>query len=339
MNHKGLYDITIFMAEVISKTKASPGDTYKRNENVEYDRDKTNGADMLFAIDVQYSLNKENYIELNVKPASANIKQIPIVGENVLIYQSIDHTSRTTEDNPQWYYIPNPIAIPSNLNTNILPTVRDEVKLDEKFIEREVSPLQPYRGDLMLEGRYGNSIRFGSTVDYQDDYSVIGNWRDGENGDPILIISNGRPYKPDKHFVTEDVSKDDSSLYLTSTQTLSTLKLSKTLTKFGTFRGSQFVGVADRAILRAKTEAAVIDADEAVILNTPGDVLIGGDDAAVPIPQGDVLLEIIMHLINAIGSGVLVAGLPGTPIGVADLTSATNKLIQLNSKKYKIKKT
>ena len=339
MNHKGLYDITIFMAEVISKRKASPGDTYERNENIEYDRDKTNGADMLFAIDVQYSLNKENYIELNVKPASANIKQIPIVGENVLIYKSIDHTSRTTEDNPQWYYIPNPIAIPSNLNTNILPTVRDEIKLDEKFVEREVSPLQPYRGDLMLEGRYGNSIRFGSTIDYQNDYSVTGNWRGDKNGDPILIISNGRPYKTDKQFVTEDVNKDNSSLYLTSTQTLTTLKLSKTLNKFGTFRGSQFVGVADRAILRAKTEAAVIDADEAVILNTPGDVLIGGDDANVPIPHGDVLEEILTHLANAILAGTTVSGVLGIPNATLEGIQAIQKIQLLNSKNYKIRKT
>jgi len=349
MNHDGLFDIVTYVGEVIN---IKTGDTYKRNEGVKYPsgkkvKDETgkfvkteiNASDMLFSIDVQYTLNGRPQYIYNVKPFNANIKQIPLVGESILVFQAISHETTVDEAYPQWYYM-YPISISSNVNSNVFPTIESNTELDPKDVRKEVSPLQPYRGDLMLEGRYGNSIRFGSTVDYQNDYSVTGNWRDGENGDPILIISNGRPYKPDKQFVTEDVSKDDSSLYLTSTQTLSTLKLSKTFVtdKFGTFRGSQFVGVADRTILRAKTEAAVIDANEAIVLNTNGEVLIGGDDAASPLPHGDVLIEVLTDIIQAISAGTIVAGVTGVTNGTASIISAWNSLQSLNSKKYKIRK-
>ena len=345
MNHDGLFDIVTYVAEVTDKR--SPGDTYKRNKTgVIYPPGKRNNgeeteissADMLFAIDVAYTVaGRPQYIQ-NVKPFNSNIKQIPITGESVLVFQTINHESTPTESYPQWYYM-YPIAIPSNVNTNILPTLVDDIIQDSKYTPRDVSPLQPYRGDLTIEGRYGNSIRFGSTIDYQNDYSVTGTWSGNKNGDPILIISNGRPYKTDKQFVTEDVSKDNSSLYLTSTQTLNTLKLSQPLTTYGISQGSQFVGVADRVILQAKTEAAVIDANEVVILNTPGDVLIGGDDADQPIPHGSVLEEILMHLANAVLAGTTVSGVMGIPNATLEGIQAIQKIQSLNSTKYKIRKT
>jgi len=338
MNHDGLFDIKVYVAEVIKKQ--SVGDTYKRNKDINYPRGKRNskitGADMLFAIDVQYTLNGRIEKIENVKPYHSSIKQIPVAGENVIIFDSINHESTVDESYPQWYYM-YPIAISSNVNSNIVPTVAESAELDDKFQQRNVSPLQPYRGDVLFEGRYGNSIRFSSTIDFANDYTVPGTWQGGQPGDPITIISNGKPYKQDKEFVTESAREDASSLYLTSTQNLNSLSLSKSLTRYTSFEGSQFIGVADRVIIQSKKETVILDAKEAVILNTPGDVLIGGDDAAVPIPQGDILIEILTSLITAVSKGVLVSGPQGTSLGLDDLISATNKLATLNSLKYKIK--
>ena len=350
-NHDGLFDTVVHVAEV--KKKTSAGDTYKRNENITYpsgkriineqtnDTEETTiaSSDMLFAIDVQYSLNgRLKFIE-NVKPYNANIKQIPIPGESVLIFQSFNHESNVDEYYTQWYYMA-PMAPSSNINSNILPTVTEDIELDEKFEEEnyKVSPLQPYRGDLMLEGRFGNSIRFSSTIDFKDDYSLAGNWGGGNNGDPILILSNGREYKENKQFVTENINTDKSSLYLTSTQKLNTLKLSKTLTKFGKFQGSQFVGVADRAIIRAKTEAAVIDADEAIILNTPGQILIGSDEAAQSMVHGEVLLGILQNILTQLTTVVQCGSASGRFINLSYVEEAQRQLRELLSSKYFINK-
>ena len=72
-------------------------------------------------------------------------------------------------------------------------------------------------------------------------------------------------------------------------------------------------------------------------MNTPGQVLIGGDDADKGIPQGDILIEIITSLVRAIGSGVAVSGVTGTTLGADELDQVLKLLEQLNSKNYFIK--
>jgi hypothetical protein len=307
-NHNGLFDTVIYTAEV--KQKTSTGDTYKRNTDETYpygkrmvinqetgaqEKTRISSADMLFGIDVQYSLNGRLQFIENVKPINSNIKQIPIPGESVLIFQSLSHESTLEESYPQWYYML-PMAMSSNTNSNILPTV-GELEFDTKFEESQVSPLQPYRGDFMLEGRYGNSIRFSSTIDFKNNYSEPGNWRGNKNGDPILILSNGRKYKENKDFVTEDINTDQSSLYLTSTQKLPLVLGSKTqpnsltgcITRNGNetnYIGSQLVGVSDRVILKARKDLVVIDSPIGIVLNSTGAIKLGSEDATEPMVHG-----------------------------------------------------
>ena len=92
------------------------------------------------------------------------------------------------------------------------------------FIERSnIHPLLAYAGDIILEGRWGNSIRFGSTAN-TGNALYNNNWSNsGEDGNPITIIRNGQPsdaseegYLP----LVEDINKDLSSIYLTSNQTI-----------------------------------------------------------------------------------------------------------------------
>ena len=51
-------------------------------------------------------------------------------------------------------------------------------------------------------------------------------WSGDTNGDPITIFSNGRINLNDREFVVEDIEKDNSSLYLTSTQKINNLTFS-----------------------------------------------------------------------------------------------------------------
>jgi hypothetical protein len=93
-----------------------------------------------------------------------------------------------------------------------------EIFLGQTFKERSnIHPLLPFEGDMIQEGRWGNSIRFGSTVkDRQNNWSTV-----GVNGDPIIILRNGQPISSSDEGwipIIEDINKDLSSIYSTSTQ-------------------------------------------------------------------------------------------------------------------------
>ena len=199
--------------------------------------------------------------------------------------------------------------------------------LGESFDEKRVSPLQPYEGDLLIEGRFSNSIRLGSTV--STNYTISPTWTGNQNGDPIIIISNGHQDKPNKQFTVESLDNDHASIYLTSTQKINTLSLSKGLTKSRSltdFNTSQLIGDANRIILRAKSDSIILDTPNRITLNTP-DLRIGSESANHPLVKGDELKNILADLIN-----VIVAGVVYTPAGIVSTPLQLNKLFELREK-------
>ena len=102
-----------------------------------------------------------------------------------------------------------------------------EVSLGEYFKENiNLKPLLPFEGDTIVEGRFGNSIRFGSTTKEAKDktaYSTTGN-----TGDPITIFRNGQHIEEDDNgweHTIENINKDHSSIYLTSNQVLPNMNI------------------------------------------------------------------------------------------------------------------
>ena len=175
------------------------------------------------------------------KPLFSFIKNYPLRHEIVLIItsQANDHKLQTTD-----YYFPTlniwndphhnaypfgPLAErPTYQNTeNGLSEQEDTEEhsliLGNYFKEIEgLKPLLPYEGDVILEGRFGNSIRFGSTVN-NTEISRTNKWsKGGEIGDPITIIRNGQSTNFNKSaYIVEEINEDNSSIYLTSNQQLS----------------------------------------------------------------------------------------------------------------------
>ena len=162
----------------------------------------------------------------SAKPLYYNISHYPVANEIVHI---VGAPSRTYNENADTntYYLP-PISLHKSANNNSLPNALDKnnnFKQGEYFKEKSnINPLQPYEGDIMIEGRYGNSIRFGSTI---DNTRVVNpnRWsNEGEIGDPITIIRNGQAEDTSiegfQH-ITENVNEDNSSIYLCSNQQLS----------------------------------------------------------------------------------------------------------------------
>lgn len=185
--------------------------------------------------------------ELNyplAKPLFPNIKIYPLKNELVYCIRLANTDINENIGAQEVYYFPaisiwnhpHHNAIPNILNNEDLPesSVQDyplvgagnvrrvnddatNINLGKTFKERSnIHPLLPFEGDVIIEGRWGNSIRFGSTVKERPN-----NWSAIEsNGDPITILRNGQgDNRPEGWLPTvEDINKDDSSIYLTSTQ-------------------------------------------------------------------------------------------------------------------------
>jgi len=286
-------------------------------------------------------------------PANNNNKQIPLKGELVLVVYG-PYNPDVNKSLPMAYYLSS-IDILSSISYNGVIGMSNEHydKLSQETINNtpagktydktnKISKLQPYEGDTIIESRFGSSIRLGSTSKNAENYySIQPLWR-GENvNDPITIISNKRPADNTENFITENIDTDGSSIYLTSTQTVP-FTLTKTLTGTRNFTGPQLLGAADRIILSAKNDIAVIDAKTEIVLNTEGEVLLGGDDAQQPIPHGEILKDVLEKILLILGCGYTdsaggCASLSGASRDILSL--AQKKLETLNSTKYKIKYT
>jgi hypothetical protein len=236
-------------------------------------------------------------------PISPNIKHYPLINE--ITYVIFLPSNNLTEDvnSVVAYYFP-PINIWNNQYHNATPVastispaqnqdytqtelgsyrrVTDtstEIILGKTFDENlNIHPLLPYEGDIIHEGRFGNSIRLGSTVGN----SIIPNeWSNGatyENGDPITIIRNGQanytsnPWVPE----TEKINDDESSIYLTSNQQLplfpasvNSFSFSKSTppTTVGQYEGNQIILNSGRLVFNAKSDSILLLSNQSIQLS------------------------------------------------------------------------
>lgn len=179
-----------------------------------------NGVGTIFYLDFEQSKDIDQ-VDLTTcktaKPFFDNFRNYPLIGELVLITDLPSPLSQVDSNVSQKYYLGT-----VNLWNNNQQNAPSGDSLGKTFIESsDIRPLLPFEGDRIYQGRKGNGIRFGSTVPL---YSTISEWsRNGRpDGDPITIIVNG--------YVTtdtgsqspniEEINKEMSSVYMTSTQTL-----------------------------------------------------------------------------------------------------------------------
>lgn len=260
---------------------------------------------------------------VHARAMDANIKNVPIAGEIVMITKAPSANSNAFIPNKEYYYthpisihssvhhngLPGSGALPSSILTKDLKTRSDaesgvpqdsseEINfgntIDLTFPERlDVFPLQPYSGDILIEGRWGQSIRLGSTVEEtMIDYPVKPKWKKGlsDTGNPIIIISNGT--NPDynntlyNEFIIEDVDNDDSSIWLTSGQyvkftqsSMFTKAISNKnvdLFKANNYSGNQVIISSDRIVLNAKKQEIIAFAKEGIGLSSEKAIAIDG---------------------------------------------------------------
>jgi len=256
--------------------------TYQYVDSVRTD---TN-VNSLFGLKVRSCNSYFNPRPFIAKPANMNTKNIPLVGELVLIFRTFNQVSNSVFRRETWYYLTT-IDVQSSMNANPIPGISsqtapanedDSYKPGKTFDFKSISPIQPYEGDLIIEGRFGNSLRFGSTIKSGGNYYKQPTWKGDVSSNslvssPIIILSNGQANQTEKKFVVENINTDNSSLYLTSTQTLPGFVLNNTLQtvtdSVTQFSKSQFIGTADRIILKAKTDTVALDSGLSIELNSP----------------------------------------------------------------------
>lgn len=114
--------------------------------------------------------------------------------------------------NAKKVYYTTVVGIWNNPNNNAIPEFDEKLNLGKGVEEKSVNPRKPQPGDILIEGRLGQSIRF---TGYDPKRELSKN-QDG-NGKPLTIITNGQEETPNGfQFLSENPNKDKSSIYLTS---------------------------------------------------------------------------------------------------------------------------
>lgn len=160
------------------------------------------------------------------KPLFSNIKQIPLKEELVLIIVAPTDGLNDNDNDFGYYYMPFPINIWNNNHHNAFPDINkfnrnpNNLELGNTFKEKDsIKALLPEEGDIILEGRYGNSIRFSYTTPNKKTNNNPWSSR-GDEGNPILLIRNKQSVEDNDTWIPtyEDINNDGSSIYLCSGQ-------------------------------------------------------------------------------------------------------------------------
>lgn len=310
------------------------------------------------------------------KPLDGNSKNLPLINEIVYIIALPSTDLNTVTSNTINYYL-NPVSLWNHPHHNAYPTdpnalppsqqkdyvqtqtgnvrrVTDqstEIFLGKTFKERSnIHPLLPFEGDVIYEGRWGNSIRIGSTVK-----NTSNNWSTtGENGDPILIIRNGQGQQTQEGWIptVEDINNDDSSIYATSTQKI---PLKASSTNYFSYKnnapqtpdqyaGKQIIVNSGRLVFNTTQDHLLLSSAKTINLNAvegvnidsqtvvvqSGNVYLGSKNATEPLLLGNQTVTLLNQLISNLSAfaqicSTLVSTPPGTPI--APLNVAAVQLV------------
>ncbi len=311
------------------------------------------------------------------RPIMGNSKRLPLINEIVYIIGLPDTNIDTISSNTVAYYI-DVVSLWNHPHHNAYPTAPNELPasqqkdyvqtqagnvrrvtdqsteifLGKTFKERSnIHPILPFEGDIIYEGRWGNSIRIGSTVK-----GTINNWSStGTNGDPILIIRNGQGTQSEEGWVptVEDINNDESSIYSTSTQKIP-LKASSTnyfSYKSNTpqtpdqYAGKQIILNSGRLVFNTTTDHILLSSKKSINLNavegvnidTPtvvvqsGNIYLGSKNASEPLLLGDQTVNLLNQLISNLSGFMQVCSTAATTPPGTFLIQLNTAAIQMNS--------
>jgi len=280
------------------------------------------------------------------RPSQFN-RRIPLIGEQVILYHGpiSDNTDGISKTNG-YYYI-NPINATDDLVLHQHPKVWWRQKGNEGSVDAATPPrpgytfphppkkidnIQIFEADDIVESRFGSSMRLGSTVMGNTSvYEKQPTWMGTGNGDPITILrvkvpegGGGQP-----KYTIEDLSKDESSIYITSKQKLPKVQVGfkKNLDsiKIPLFSKPQVLLDADRIVLNAKNDMAIINAKEKAIL-TAKKVILQSDKYFVDIDELLDWLKDFIKQFSDLCQGTAVFATPAGPTATSTNVAQVKKI-------------
>jgi hypothetical protein len=294
--------------------------------------------------DLVSSPTPPNQLYSIARPLDPTFKSLPLINEIVYILALPSTGIGKFSTKKINYYIntvsiwnhPHHNAFPQN--SNILPPSQQkdyqqtelgsvrrvtdqstEIFLGATFKERSnIHPLLPFEGDKIIEGRWGNSIRFGSTV--KDTPNI---WSStGVDGDPITILRNGQGIQTEEGWVptVEDINNDDTSIYFTSTQKIPLKASSTSYSSYSSnppstpneYSGKQLILNSGRLVFNSTEDHILLSSKKTVNINAingfsvdspqsviqSNSVLLGGVNATESVLKGDTTINILVDLVN-----------------------------------------
>ena len=326
------------------------------------------------------------------KPLLGNLKTLPLINEIVYLIKFPNTDIGVITSNETEYYI-NIVSLWNHPHHNAYPTFPNalppsqqkdyvqstggnvrritdqstEIYLGKTFIERSnIHPLLPFEGDNIIEGRWGNSIRIGSTVK-----NTPNTWSTtGENGDPISIIRNGQGKQTEEGWIptVEDINNDESSIYLTSTQKIPLKASSTSYFSYknnppaapNEYSGKQVIVNSGRLIFNSSEDHILISSAKSINLNSnsginmdtseltvqSSNIYLGSKNATEPLLLGNQTINLLNQLINNLSGfmsvcSTVVSTPAGTPLSQLNLAATqintTLKALQANLESLKSK--
>lgn len=286
-------------------------------------------------------------------------RRLPLIGEMILIFTGpTNDWSSSTNKGVGFYYI-TPLNATDNVTLNSFPRIwrrkglasasgnagqqlsdKEEVGYTFPKKPRAVDFLQIYEGDDLYEGRLGQSIRFGSTI--QGDTSVYSKkptWKGSKSGDPIMIIRVNSKSGAGNKYTVEDVKDDDASIYLTSKQSISSLKggfdKNTDVKQVGNWvGGSQIIADADRLVVNARKDILFLIGSKEVIV-TGKKVLFQSDKYKVDLDELMDFLKKWLDLDHQLMSGQKQLSTPAGPTATSTHVADYVKLKTSDFLKFK----
>ena len=272
--------------------------------------------------------------DIECRPLDSNIKQYPHPGEYVIYVEYLGKKYYTQKLN-YWNSV-NENRRPG-LSTPMNPHDDVPIPMESFITNTDIREVKAYEGDIIFNGRFGQSIRFGS----DDTYLTLKQKEKYPKGGPIdglgmgsefgyasnILLRTGQSEVPTLNYkpVLEDINKDGSSIWMTTNQIVG-LEFSNTIPEkwytnkekkggegvspVDNLAGNQIILNSDRIIFNAKKQAILmtsptaigISANKEIGLEVPPDgrVQLGQSLSNQPAICGDQLMVLIESLIDTL---------------------------------------
>jgi len=307
------------------------------------------------------------------KPLDSNIKSFPLKHEVVITANYLNTLYYTQRMNI--YDDPNQNALPGvslsagfsqesdggtgnaqayeGVNASGTPNKQNDqtdISLGKIFKPNiDIKPMKPFEGDIIYEGRFGQSIRFSSNQ---------------ETGLPSLKMKVGQPDEVPVTLlqtIEENINDDPSSIWIVNDEDVpfipataeSEVHLQFYPDKPNEFLNNQIFINSDRIVLNSKTQEIMgfakkamnfvtegiftVDAVDDIITNTTSrtilnspEIYLGGEDASEAVVLGNTLVDLLTELIDLVLNHKHPTGTG--PSGPAQIPPENSQLEQLKSK-------